>query len=81
MFSLLIFVISPAITNAKLQNIIIICKFLYLGVDLIGPLKEYEGKQYIATAVDYFTKFVEAKVISNKTAEEVGTFIYELFFW
>ena len=60
-------------------NLIIISKFLYLGVDLIGPLKEYEGKQYIATAVDYFTKFVEAKAISNKTAEEVGTFIYELF--
>ena len=49
------------------------------GVDLIRPLQEYEGKHYIATAVDYFTKFVEAKAISNKTAEEVGTFIYELF--
>ena len=53
--------------------------FFCLGVDLIGPLKEYEGKHYIATAVDYFTKFVEAKAISNKTADEVGTFIYELF--
>ena len=50
-----------------------------VGVDLIGPLKEYDGKKYIATAVCYFTKFVEAKAISNKTAEEVGTFIYELF--
>ena len=49
------------------------------GVDLIGPLKEYDGKKYIATAVCYFTKFVEAKAISNKTGDEVGTFIYELF--
>ena len=45
------------------------------GVDLIGPLKENDGKQYIATVVDYFTKFVEAKAISNKTREEVATFI------
>ena len=45
------------------------------GVDLIGPLKEYDGKEYIATAVCYFTKFMEAKAISNKTAEEVETFI------
>ena len=50
------------------------------GVDLIGPLKENDGKQYIATAVNYFTKFVEAKAISNKTREEVATFIYELFY-
>ena len=77
MFSLLNFVVTVKL----LQNLIIISKFLYLGVDLIGPLKEYEGKQYIATAVDYFTKSVEAKAISNKTAEEVGTFIYKLFCW
>ena len=49
------------------------------GVDLIRPLKEYEGKKYIATAVCYFTKFLEAKAIPNKTVHEVGTFIYELF--
>ena len=49
------------------------------GVDLIGPLKGYEGKKYIATAVCYFTKFFEADAIPNKTAHEVGMFIYELF--
>ena len=52
---------------------------LIVGVDQIGPLREYEGKQYIATAVCYFTKWVEAKAISNKTGHEVGSFIYELF--
>ena len=36
---------------------------IFPGVDLIGPLKEFEGKQYTATAVDYFTKFVEAKAM------------------
>ena len=49
------------------------------GVDLIGPLKEYEGLKYIATAVCYFSKFVEAKAIPAKTGEQIGLFIYELF--
>ena len=42
-------------------------------------MKESEGKKYIATAVCYFTKFVEAKAIPNKMGEEIGLFIYELF--
>ena len=50
-----------------------------IGVDLIGPLKEYQGLKYIATAICYFTKYVEAKAIPAKTGEEVGLFIYELF--
>ena len=49
------------------------------GVDLIGPLKEYKGLKYIATAVCYFSKFVETKAIPAKTGEQVGLFIYELF--
>ena len=49
------------------------------GVDLIGPLKEYEGLKCITTAVCYFSKFVEAKAIPAKTGEQVGLFIYELF--
>ena len=53
--------------------------FCLTGIDLIGPLKECDGKKYIATAVFYFMKFVEAKAIPSKTGEEVGLFIYELF--
>ena len=39
---------------------------------------ECEGKQYIATVVCYFTKYVEAKAIPEKTGEQVAWFIYEL---
>ena len=53
--------------------------FTFTGIDLIGPLKESGGNKYIATAVCYFTKFVEAKAMPNKTAEQVGIFIFELF--
>ena len=54
-------------------------QFNFTGIDLIGPLKESAGNKYIAIAVCYFTKFVEAKAIPNKTAEQIGIFIYELF--
>ena len=51
---------------------------LFTGIDLIGPLPEADGKWYIATAVCYFTKWVEAKAIPDKTGVEIAWFIYEL---
>ena len=50
----------------------------FVGIDLVGPLKECNRKKYIATAVCYFMKFVEAKLIPDKTGEQVALFIYEL---
>ena len=52
--------------------------FSKVGLDLIGPLCESNKKKYIISCIDYFSKFVEAKAIENKTAVEVATFIYEL---
>ena len=49
-----------------------------VGIDLVGPLKECNGNKYIATAVCYFMKFVEAKLIPDKTGKQVALFIYEL---
>ena len=52
--------------------------FSKVGVDLIGPLKPSNGKQYIISCVDYFSKYIEAKPTANKTGSEVATFLYEL---
>ena len=49
------------------------------GIDLVGPLHELNGMKYIVTSVDYFSKFVEAKVILNKSGLEITRFIYSLF--
>jgi len=49
-----------------------------IGIDLLGPLPEYEGMKYIVTAVDYFTKWPEAKALPDKKGETVAEFIYEL---
>ena len=35
--------------------------------------------KYIVTSVDYFSKFVEAKAIPNKSGLEIDRFIYSLF--
>ena len=49
-----------------------------IGLDLIGPLKESNGKKYIISCVDYFSKYLEAKAIENKMGSTVGTFTYNL---
>ena len=41
------------------------------GMDLIGPLPTGPGQvNYVIIAVDYFTKWIEAKAIKNPTADD-----------
>ena len=54
--------------------------YIFTGIDLVGPLRENNGMKYIVTSVCYFTKWVEAKVIPNKTGFEVVKFIYHSIF-
>jgi len=49
-----------------------------IGIDIVGPLpKTDNNKKYIVNAVDYLTKWTEARALEKATAEEVATFIYE----
>ncbi|CAL9017856.1 unnamed protein product, partial [Prunus brigantina] len=51
--------------------------FAQWGLDLIGPMPEGKGQvKYAVVAVDYFTKWVEAKALATITAARV-----EDFFW
>lgn len=48
------------------------------GLDAIGPLPvTSRGKCYILTAVDYLSRWAEAKAVKQVTAKEVAKFIYE----
>src|SRR2546429_1194203 len=52
--------------------------FYQIGIDFVGPLPITDkGNRYILVAVDYFTKWPEAKATKEATAQEVANFIYE----
>jgi Integrase zinc binding domain/Integrase core domain len=49
-----------------------------VGIDFVGPLSITErGNRYIITAIDYFTRWPEARAVKEATAEEAAKFIYE----
>lgn len=48
-----------------------------IGVD-ISSLPESNGKKYIVVAVDYFSKWSEAKALDDKSAISVARFLFEL---
>jgi hypothetical protein len=52
--------------------------FHMIGIDVIGPLpRTEEGNKYIVVAIDFFTKWPEAKAIKEANAKEISKFIYE----
>ena len=51
-----------------------------VGMDLIGPLKKTSrGNQYVLTMTCYFSKWVEACAIPDKTAVSVASAIYSAY--
>lgn len=52
--------------------------FETIGIDIVGPLMTTKNRnRYIVVAVDYFTKWPEARAIKRATAEEVTKFLWE----
>ena len=48
------------------------------GVDIVGPLLATEkGNRYIIVAMDYFSRWPEAKAVKRANAEQVADFVYE----
>lgn len=50
--------------------------FKQIGVDLM-TLPEVSGYKYVVVAIDYFSKWSEAKPLRDKTAVSVAKFIYD----
>ena len=64
--------------NNLLHPIPIHSPFYQIGIDIVEPLSHtVRNKKYIVVAIDYLTKWSEARVISEATAEKVSEFIYE----
>jgi hypothetical protein len=47
-------------------------------MDIVGPLPTAQGNcKFIAVAVDYFTKWVEAKALANITTPTIQKFFWQ----
>ncbi|GJX76747.1 reverse transcriptase domain-containing protein [Tanacetum coccineum] len=63
------------------QNAIQVCEiFDVWGIDFMGPFPSSRGNKYILVAVDYLSKWVEAKALPTNDARVVVKFLKSLFF-
>ena len=52
--------------------------FYKWGIDIAGPFSEGPGKvKFLIVAIDYFTKWIEAKSVATITGQQVRKFIWE----
>nr|GFA08055.1 reverse transcriptase domain-containing protein [Tanacetum cinerariifolium] len=64
------------------QNSIQICEiFDVWGIDFMGPFPSSKGNKYILVAVDYLSRWVEAKALPTNDARVVVKFLKYLFSW
>nr|GFB44711.1 reverse transcriptase domain-containing protein [Tanacetum cinerariifolium] len=62
------------------QNSIQVCEiFDVWGIDFMGPFPSSRGNKYILVAVDYLSKWVEAKALPTNDAGVVCKFLKSLF--
>ncbi|GJS03825.1 reverse transcriptase domain-containing protein [Tanacetum coccineum] len=62
------------------QNVIQVCKISDVwGIDFMGPFPSSRGNKYILVAVDYLSKWVEAKALPTNDARVVVKFLKSLF--
>nr|GFA16600.1 reverse transcriptase domain-containing protein [Tanacetum cinerariifolium] len=62
------------------QNKIQVCEIFDIwGIDFMGPFSSSKGNKYILVAVDYLSKWVEAKALPTNDARVVVKFLKSLF--
>ncbi|MDV3176183.1 MAG: reverse transcriptase domain-containing protein [Sweet potato little leaf phytoplasma] len=68
---------APAINQSP---VLATWPFTMWGIDLIGKFPASRRKEFVVVAVDYFTKWVELRPLSNITQENVMDFVREDIF-
>ncbi|GJV92639.1 reverse transcriptase domain-containing protein, partial [Tanacetum coccineum] len=62
------------------QNSIQVCEiFDVWGIDFMGPFSSSRGNKYILVAIDYLSKWVEAKALPTNDAQVICKFLKSLF--
>ncbi|GJW19942.1 reverse transcriptase domain-containing protein [Tanacetum coccineum] len=52
--------------------------FYKWGIDIAGPFPEGQGKvKFLIVAIDYFTKWIEAKAVATITGNQVKKFVWD----
>src|SRR6266498_1863001 len=68
---------GPKENNQK-RTIILMDIFEKWGIDIVRPLPQMEdGYRYIVVAMDYFSRWPEARPLTHANARQVAKFIYE----
>ncbi|GKC01430.1 reverse transcriptase domain-containing protein [Tanacetum coccineum] len=66
--------------NEMPQNAIQVCEIFNIwGIDFMGPFPSSQGNKYILVAVDYLSKWVEAKALPTNDARVIYKFLKSLF--
>ncbi|GJW96991.1 reverse transcriptase domain-containing protein [Tanacetum coccineum] len=63
----------PKLSKTLMTSIMAPWPFFQWGMDVLGPLPEALGKiRFVIVAVDYFTKWIEAKPLAKTTGKETS---------
>ena len=62
----------------KLTMIASLWPFAQWGIDIVGPLPQGKGQvKFLLVAIDYFTKWVEAKTLAKITEARIRSFVWK----
>nr|GEY88499.1 reverse transcriptase domain-containing protein [Tanacetum cinerariifolium] len=62
----------------KLTSITSLWPFYKWGIDIAGPFSEGPGKvKFLIVAIDYFTKWIEAKPVATITGNQIKKFVWD----
>ncbi|GJT59399.1 reverse transcriptase domain-containing protein [Tanacetum coccineum] len=68
----------PRIPHQKLTLIMSPWPFYKWGIDIAEPFSEGPGKvKFLIVAIDYFTKWIEAKPVATITGNQIKEFVWE----
>ncbi|GJY75038.1 reverse transcriptase domain-containing protein [Tanacetum coccineum] len=68
----------PRNPHKKLSPITSPWPFYKWGIDIAEPFSEGSGKvKFLIVAIDYFTKWIEAKLVTTITGNQIKTFVWD----
>ncbi|GKB00691.1 reverse transcriptase domain-containing protein [Tanacetum coccineum] len=68
----------PKLAKTLMTSIMTPWPFYQWGVDILGPLPQATGRvKFVIVAIDYFTKWIEAKPLARITGKEVIRFVLD----